>query len=137
MNTMVDQPSLSSVQKAIEAHLAPSVHLQSLPRALELLAHIALIANKLSDEITRILESNSCHHSGSDHLRLSDKVVERVRSCRADAEKASKRLWQFSVDLRLNVSLEWPFHRGDQADDFSISPPYYLLGRRCLSRSCT
>jgi hypothetical protein len=104
---MVDQsPSLELVREAIEAHLSPSVHLQSLPRALELLAHIALLADKLQQEITRVLRSDVRNDPNSEYAELSDKAGMRLRTYAAEAERASRRLWQISVDLRLNVSLE-------------------------------
>ena len=103
---MADQaPSFESVQRALEAHLAPSVHLQSLPRALELLAHVALIADKLSEEVARILDVSARMHTRNRLEGLSDRSVERLQRCKADAEKVSTRIWQLSVDLRLNVSL--------------------------------
>ena len=103
---MTDQaPSFESVQRALEAHLAPSVHLQSLPRALELLAHVALIADKLSEEIAQILDVSARMHTRNRLEGLSDRSVERLQRCKADAEKVSTRIWQLSVDLRLNVSL--------------------------------
>jgi hypothetical protein len=103
--TMVGQsPSLELVREAIEAHLSPSVHLQSLPRALELLAHIALLADKLKQEITRILYSDAQNSPNSEYAELSEKAGMRLRTYAAEAERASRRLWQISVDLRLNVS---------------------------------
>jgi hypothetical protein len=103
--TMVGQsPSLELVRGAIEAHLSPSVHLQSLPRALELLAHIALLADKLQQEITRILHSDAQNSPNSEYAELSEKAGMRLRTYAARAERASRRLWQISVDLRLSVS---------------------------------
>jgi len=102
---MVDQsPSLELVRKAIETHLSPSVHLQSLPRALELLAHIALLADKLQQEITRILQSDARNDPNNEYAELSEKAGMRPRTYAAEAERASRRLWQISVDLRLSVS---------------------------------
>jgi hypothetical protein len=107
IKTMVGQsPSLELVREAIEAHLSPSVHLQSLPRALELLAHIALLADKLQQEITRVLHSDARNDPDSEYAELSDKAGMRLRTYAAEAERASRRLWQISVDLRLNVSCE-------------------------------
>jgi len=104
---MVDQaPSLELVREAIEAHLSPSVHLQSLPRALELLAHIALLADKLQQEIARILQSDARNDPNNEYAELSEKAGMRLRTYAAEAERASKRLWQISVDLRLSVSCE-------------------------------
>lgn len=103
---MVDQsPSPELLRNAIEAHLAPNVHLQSLPRALELLAHIALLADKLQQEIVRVLQSDASVEDDSEHAKLSEKASMRLRTYAAEAERASRRLWQISVDLRLNVSL--------------------------------
>jgi hypothetical protein len=103
---MVDQsPSLELVREAIEAHLSPSVHLQSLPRALELLAHIALLADKLQQEISRVLRSDARYDPNSEYAELSEKAGMRLRTYAAEAERASRRLWQISVELRLNVSL--------------------------------
>ena len=104
---MVDQsPSLELVREAIEAHLSPSVHLQSLPRALELSAHIALLADRLQQEITRVLQSDAHNAPDSEYAELSEKAGMRLRTYAAEAERASRRLWQISVDLRLNVSCE-------------------------------
>ena len=103
---MVDQsPSPELVRDAIEAHLAPGVHLQSLPRALELLAHIALLADKLQQEIVRVLQSDASVEDDSEHAKLSEKASMRLRMYAAEAGRASRRLWQISVELRLNVSL--------------------------------
>jgi hypothetical protein len=105
IKTMVGQsPSLELVRGAIEAHLSPSVHLQSLPRALELLAHVALLAVKLQQEITRVLQSDAQIDPDGEYAELSEKAGMRLRTYAAEAERASRRLWQISVDLRLNVS---------------------------------
>lgn len=104
--TMVNRsPSLELVGKAIEAHLSPTVLLQSLPRALELLAHVCLLADKLQQEITRILRDDERKGPKSEYARLSEKSGMRLKTYAAEVEKASRRLWQISVDLRLNVSL--------------------------------
>jgi hypothetical protein len=102
---MVDQsPSIELVRKALEAHLSPSVHLQSLPRALELLAHVALLADKLQQESTRILRSDARNDLDSEYAELSEKAGMRLGTYAAEAERASRRLWQISVELRLSVS---------------------------------
>jgi len=133
---MVDQaPSLELVREAIEAHLYPSVHLQSLPRALELLAHVALLADKLQQEITRVLHSDAYNDPNNEYAELSEKAGMRLRTYAAEAERASRRLWQISVDLRLSVS-RGPSVLGIKLKA-SISPQYYLLARRCPSRSYT
>lgn len=97
---MVDQsPSLELVQTAIEAHLSPTIHLPSLPRTLEFLAHVSLLADKLQQEITRILDSNRA----GGYADLSDQAVRRLERCRIEVDKTNRILWQISVDLRLNV----------------------------------
>jgi hypothetical protein len=107
MGIMTGQSSsLELVQAAIEAHLAPNVHLPSLPRALELLAHIALVADKLQQEITRILESNARNDPEDEHNQLGEKTVRKIEKYSMEAGKASRRLWQVSVQLRLNVSCD-------------------------------
>lgn len=102
---MISQsPSPELILKAIEAHLSPTIHFKFLPRALDIIAHAALLASKLSEEITRILESDVLvtKHGGSSGLGSTR--IETLEKKRSEAEEASAALWQLSVEIRLHVS---------------------------------
>jgi hypothetical protein len=101
---MVDQvPPLELVQDAIEAHLSPTLHLASLPRALELLAHIALIAQKLDDEIHRILYLNS-RNNDDEYVELGSAAKKSLRQVSEEMEEVVSYLWRISINLRVYVS---------------------------------
>jgi len=102
---MVSQsPSPELILKAIEAHLSPTIHFKFLPRALDIIAHAALLASRLSEEITRILESDALvtKHGGSSGL--GDNRIETLEGKRSEAKEASAALWKLSVQIRLHVS---------------------------------
>jgi hypothetical protein len=100
---MVDQsPSPELILQAIEAHLAPTIHFKFLPRALDIIAHAALLATKLSDEISRILESDALVIKQG-YEGLGTRRKEALERMKIEAEEASASLWQVSVQIRLHV----------------------------------
>jgi len=104
-HTMMSQsPSPELILKAIEAHLSPTIHFKFLPRALDIIAHAALLASKLSEEITRILESDALVIKQGGYTGLGGERIEALQGKRSEAEEASAALWKLSVQIRLHVS---------------------------------
>lgn len=97
-----DHDSLIELLKeAINAIFTPTIHFPSLPKGLEILAHVALLASKLSQEITRILrlEVDAAEYPAELPLDL----MATIRGELAEVELA---LWETSLELRRIVS--WP-----------------------------
>jgi hypothetical protein len=86
------------LKEALSAIFIPAIHFPSLPKGLEILAHVALLASKLNQEITRLLrlEVDAEYPAG---LPLDLMAI--IRGELAEVETA---LWETSLELRRTVS---------------------------------
>lgn len=93
MLTQHPQPATTvSIRACLRAHIEPEIHLPSLVRLLDVLAHIALLADKLNLEIKRILVSSQAVFSVKDKMSLKG-VCDTV-------EVASVVIWRGTLQLR-------------------------------------
>jgi len=86
--------AISLLREAIDLIFVPNIHYPSLVKGLEILAHIAILASKLSEEITRILVVNE---GDDDPVDLSTAAL---MSIQREVEKLEADLWQVSLGLR-------------------------------------
>lgn len=86
------QAVIDSLRTSLAAHLEPDIHIPSLVRLLDLLAHTALLADKLATEIDRIRR-----HPGF-RLEAKDKIS--LVGLKATAEEAGRTLWEETLRLR-------------------------------------
>jgi hypothetical protein len=88
------RPAINLLREAIDLIIVPSIHYPSLVKGLEILAHIAMIASKLREEITRILVVNEGDHDPADLPTATLVGIQR------EVEKLDAHLWQVSLELR-------------------------------------
>lgn len=91
---MVQQSSTTSLQEAVRLHLESEIIWSSLPMLLDLVAHVALLAKKVRDEIERI--RNQVDFEMEDQISLTGICTMCV--------SAEDRIWQQSLELRELVS---------------------------------
>lgn len=92
---MVQQASTSSVQEAIRLHLEPDIIWSTLPALLDLIAHVALLARKVRNEIERLRDEVEF---GMEHQLSLIGICTMTKT----AEEA---IWRQSLEIRELVSL--------------------------------
>ena len=90
----IQRPSHAALQDAIRLHLEPDIMWSTIPSVLDLIAHVALLARKLQEEVERLRDQVefSLEHQAS--------LTYICTMCRYAEEK----LWRQSLIIRELVS---------------------------------
>jgi hypothetical protein len=91
------QASTASLRRCLSAHLDPEIHLPSLARLLDVLSHVALLADKLLAEIARIRNDAQASFTAEDKISL--------RGVSSLLEEIAAKIWTGTTNLRELVCL--------------------------------
>lgn len=91
-----DQASAASIQEAIALHIEPDINWQSLPRLLDIIAHITLLAVKLNSEIDRI-RRDAVHGAG---VKIEMEHETSLTGICTMCKTAEEILWEQSIKVR-------------------------------------
>ena len=94
---MAQQATTASLQEAIRLHLEPSIIWARLPRLLDLIAHVALLASRLCSEIDRIRELDG---DGEDGMVIGMEHRISLTGVCTMCKSSEQTLWTQSLRLR-------------------------------------
>lgn len=86
------------LRQAIDLIFLPTIHYPSLVKGLEILAYVAMLASRLQQEISRILDAE---REAIEPASLPAKTLGRMQR---ELEKLAEEIWLVSLELRRSVS---------------------------------
>lgn len=96
-------PSPSLLLECLSLHLRPTILYSSLPSALQIAAHLCLLAAQLSDECNRFLVYLANEVTVLNYQDEEVQVVKRLEKIGRGMREREERMWAFSLELRKYV----------------------------------